>query len=70
MAFEHIQGVELLSLSKNGKVSTLIMRGDRDSADNYIRSLNPIFYELLPLTLEEVFSYEMDALGYKFDEIK
>lgn len=69
-AFEGIQNVELLSFSKNGKVSTLIMRGDRNSADSYIRSLNPIFYELLPLTLEEVFSYEMDALGYKFDEIK
>ncbi len=69
-SFESIPGVELLSFNKSGKVMTLILRGDRGVADSYIRSLDPMLYELLPLSLEEVFSFEMDALGYKFDEIR
>lgn len=30
-------------------------------------SLNPLVLDVLPLTLEEVFTYEMEALGYEFD---
>lgn len=64
-----IPGTELLSFHKNGKVAVAIMRGDKDAADSFIKSLDPLLYELLPLTLEEVFSFEMDSFGYHFDEI-
>ena len=34
-----------------------------------ILSLSPKFYEILPLTLEEVFISEMEEIGYDFTEI-
>ncbi len=67
--FAEIPNTELMSLHKNGKVSVAIMKGDREGTDAYIKSLNPLLYELLPLTLEEVFSFEMDSFGYHIDEI-
>lgn len=67
--FTQIPNVELLSFSKNGKVVTLTMRGDKNAADTYIRAMNPILYEMIPLSLEEVFAFEMDALGYKYENI-
>jgi ABC-2 type transport system ATP-binding protein len=29
--------------------------------------MNPVILDVLPLSLEEVFTYEMEALGYAFD---
>ena len=29
--------------------------------------MNPVLLDVLPLSLEEVFTYEMEALGYAFD---
>ena len=31
--------------------------------------MNPLLLDVLPLTLEEVFTYEMDALGYVFHDV-
>ena len=31
--------------------------------------MQPLLFEILPLSLEEVFVYEMDALGYEFSEV-
>jgi ABC-2 type transport system ATP-binding protein len=31
--------------------------------------MNPILFEILTLSLEEVFVYEMDALGYEFKDV-
>lgn len=31
-----------------------------------LRAMEPILLDVLPLTLEEVFTYEMETLGYTF----
>lgn len=62
-------GVDMLSFNKHGSVSTLIVRGDREENSAKIKQMDPILYEILPLTLEEVFVYEMDALGYAFSDV-
>lgn len=61
--------IEMLSFSKKGSVSSLIVRGDRDQTEATIRAMKPILFEILPLSLEEVFVYEMDALGYEFSDV-
>ena len=33
-----------------------------------LEKLEPLILDFLPLTLEEVFIYEMEALGYEFNE--
>ena len=61
------EGMEVLRFTKNGSVSNLIVRGDRDEVTDRIRRMNPALLDVLPLTLEEVFTFEMEALGYAFD---
>ena len=61
------EGIDLLAYERQGSVSTLIVRGDRDKARALIASKAPLLLEMLPVTLEEVFIYEMEALGYAFD---
>lgn len=63
------EGIEMLSFTKHGSVASLIVRGDRDETSAKIRAMQPILFEILPLSLEEVFVYEMGALGYEFSEV-
>ena len=60
-------GLEILSFIKQGSVANMIIRGDSAKAKAAIGALNPLLLEILPLTLEEVFLFEMEALGYSFE---
>ncbi|MDD6213529.1 MAG: ABC transporter ATP-binding protein [Clostridiales bacterium] len=61
------EGIPYLHYGKRGSVATLIIRGDKEEISEKIRQKNPILLDILPLTLEEVFTYELEALGYHFD---
>lgn len=60
-------GVDIVYYSKQGSVSNMIVRGDRSATVERLRAMNPLVLDVLPLTLEEIFTYEMEALGYSFD---
>ncbi len=59
--------IEHLRFKKTGSVSSMIVKGNIDETTNTIASMKPILMDILPLTLEEVFSYEMETLSYNFD---
>lgn len=63
-------GCEVLKFVKHGSVANAIIRGDREACVQRLSWLNPVLLEVLPLSLEEVFTYEMEALGYVFDAEK
>ncbi len=64
-----LSGIETLHFVKRGSVANMIVRGDRDSTVAKLQSLCPILLDVLPLSLEEVFTYEMEALGYAAENI-
>lgn len=59
---------ELLNFTKRGSVSNFIVRGDRDKTAALLRKKEPVLLDILPLSLEEVFVHEMEALGYSFGD--
>lgn len=59
----------LLIEQKNG-LTNIIIRGDADESLNVIRQKNPKFCDLIPLSLEEIFIYEMEALKYDHSKLK
>lgn len=60
--------LEVLSYKKIGSVATLIINDKEKTSKEKLEKLEPIILDFLPLTLEEVFIYEMEALGYEFNE--
>ena len=66
---EKFEGLNILSYTQMGSVCTFILRGDRAETEARIRAMSPLLLDILPLTLEEVFVYEMEALGYSFKDI-
>ena len=61
--------LEVMNFKITGSVATAIIKGDKELVKNKIESLNPIIMDFLPLTLEEVFIYEMEVLGYEFNQV-
>ena len=62
-------GIQILDYTQMGSVATFIARGNRDDVVANIRAMDPIILDVLPLNLEEVFVYEMEALGYAFKDV-
>lgn len=75
IAFDHeydeskFTGMDILKFTKRGSVSNIIVRGDRDLTVAALSSMKPTLLDVLPLSLEEVFTYEMEALGYKISDM-
>ena len=61
--------LEVLHKSKMGKVVTIIVRGNEKEVSEKINALKPMFYDLIPLTLEEIFIYELGGSEYEVKEI-
>ncbi len=64
---EVFDGLTVLSYKKQGRVLNAIIRGDREAVTTLLSEKKPLLIEILPLSLEEVFIHEMEALGYKYE---
>ncbi len=60
------EGITFTHFVKHGSVSNMIVKGDREETVAKLSALSPAVLDVLPLSLEEVFTYEMEALGYTF----
>ena len=64
-----IQNEKILSTKFSGSVYTIACAMSCEEAEKFISKFNPLFVDYIPLTLEEVFVYEMEAVGYDTDKI-
>ncbi len=62
--------LEIVKAEERGSLKTLIVRGERDEISAIFAAADPLFYELIPLTLEEIFIYEMGEKGYDLSGIE
>ena len=63
------QGMEVLHQSQLGRVYTYIVRGSADEVQQQVEAIHPLFVEALPLSLEEIFIYEMGGNDYAVRDI-
>lgn len=52
-----------------GSVKTLIVRGTRQEIEDRISDFGPVLLDFIPLTLEEIFIYEIGGKGYEVTNI-
>ena len=60
---------EVLHMSNTGRVYTLIVKGNPKEAEQALAENNPMIVDVLPLTLEEIFIYEMGGADYEVKDI-
>ena len=56
--------LNILHQSMTGRIQTLIVRGDRREIAGLLQQCNPLLCDLLPLSLEEIFIYELGGVNY------
>ncbi|MBR4875462.1 MAG: hypothetical protein IKU95_03125, partial [Clostridia bacterium] len=59
-----LSGLNILHSQTTGRVHTLIVRGSQAEITARMAAIEPLFFDLLPLTLEEIFIYELGGVDY------
>jgi ABC-2 type transport system ATP-binding protein len=62
-------GMDVLHVSSVGRIYTLIVRGEPAETTNRLATLGPLYMEAIPLTLEEIFIYELGGDDYAVKEL-
>ncbi len=63
------EGLDILHFEKNQSIYYIIAKGEMQELEKFFAPKNPVLIELIPLSLEEIFIYELEVLGYDSSEI-
>ena len=63
------EGLDILHASSTGRRHSLIMRGSAAELEEKLSVANPLFIDAIPLTLEEIFIYELGGTDYEVKDI-
>lgn len=66
---QFLQNLDVLYQETRGSVLLCIVRGKEEDVIAKVQSFHPVLFDLLPLTLEEIFIYEMGDVGYAIESI-
>lgn len=75
VAFEKVpemtvfDGLNILKCERSGSILQMVVRGEENEILNFIKPLSPIFAECIEPTLEEMFVYELEVVGYDVKNI-
>lgn len=61
--------LNVIKYDNRGSLFTITLRENREKINAFMKEINPIFYEILPLSLEEIFISETEAKGYDFKNL-
>lgn len=64
-----LQHLDVVYQERRGSVLLCIIRGEEEQISAHIHKYEPILFDLLPLTLEEIFIYELGERGYAIENI-
>ena len=63
------EGLDILHESMSGRLKTLIVRGQAWEIEEKAKSADPAYFDVLPLSLEEIFIYELGGVNYEVKNI-
>lgn len=61
---QFLSSIKILKMERSGSLLTLTLRGSHSDILSAVQTYDPVFAEVLPLTLEEIFISETEAAGY------
>ena len=62
-------GLEVLHETTSGRMKTLVVRGNAQEVTRQLEMENPAYFDVLPLSLEEIFIYELGGANYEVKNI-
>ena len=61
--------LQILHETASGRLKTLIVRGDVQTVTGQLQAAKPDYFDVLPLSLEEIFIYELGGADYEVKNI-
>ena len=63
------ENLTILHESSSGRLKTYIVRGSAAEVSDKVAAMNPAYFDVLPLSLEEIFIYELGGVNYEVKNI-
>ena len=63
------EGLEILHESSSGRLKTLVVRGTAAEIRQKASEADPVYFDVLPLSLEEIFIYELGGADHGLKDI-
>ena len=63
------ENLEILHESASGRLKTLVVRGNPEEIAAKVKTVAPVYFDILPLSLEEIFIYELGGVDYAVKNI-
>ena len=63
------EDLEVLHESASGRLKTLVVRGKAMDVSEKVAAGKPAYFDVLPLSLEEIFIYELGGVNYEVKDI-
>ena len=63
------EGLVILHESSSGRLGTYIIRGSAEEVAETVAATKPAYFDVLPLSLEEIFIYELGGVNYEVKNI-
>ena len=63
------KNLNILHTANSGRLQTLVVRGSREEVSLKISATNPAYFDVLPLSLEEIFIYELGGVNNEIADI-
>ncbi len=61
--------LDVVHETTSGRLKTLVVRGDAETVTQKVTAANPDYFDVLPLSLEEIFIYELGGVNYEVKNI-
>lgn len=63
------QELQIIKMERRGKLLTFTAKGEEDEIAEVVKDYDPVYWELVPLSLEEIFISEMEGNGYEISNV-
>ncbi|MBQ8881211.1 MAG: ABC transporter ATP-binding protein [Oscillospiraceae bacterium] len=63
------EGLDILHTGTAGRLQTLVVRGTQEEIRARVQACSPVYFDVLPLSLEEIFIYELGGVDYEVKNI-
>ncbi len=63
------EGLDILHENQSGRLTTLIVRGRSSELEQVLQTAHLTYFDILPLSLEEIFIYELGGVNYEVKTI-
>ena len=63
------KNLDILHETASGRLKTLVVRGDSETITRILAAAKPDYFDVLPLSLEEIFIYELGGVNYEVKNI-